>query len=67
MLKRILRINFQDGSYKDCTLSGVSSLPDDFKQSLSLNQTKQGFHLCYSESLIEDFSTVESITVIRNG
>ncbi len=59
---RLMRFRFTDGSYKDCELKGFSTLPKDFNQSLSLQETKDGkFWLTLSESLIDTDKRIESI------
>lgn len=61
-----LRFNFKDKTYKECELTGFSTLPANFKQSLSLNETKNGkFWLTISESLIPDLTEVINIDIMR--
>lgn len=65
-MKRILKFNFMDGSFRHIEITSASALPNSFSRSLSLQEKKDGkFHLCHSESLVQDFSTVKSIEVVR--
>lgn len=58
---RLLRFKFTDGTFLECQLKGFSTLPPDFKKSLSLQETKGGFWLTISESLVAEDKRLESI------
>lgn len=65
-MKRTFRMHFADGGTKDLEITSFSTLPIEFSQSLSLQEKKKGgFHLCVSESLVEDLPTLKNIEIIR--
>jgi len=68
-MKKYLRLVFKDGSTSDLEIKSYNSLPANFKRSFSFNEDSKNpgkFHLCISESLVEDFSLVQRIEVIRD-
>lgn len=62
----ILKINCKNSSSIELPIKGISSLPKDFKRSLSINETKDGkFFLCISESLIGNPLDISSIEFLK--
>lgn len=67
-MRKYLRVVLKDGSSLDLEIKSYNSLPATFKRTFSFNEDSKNpgkFHLCISESLIEDFSQVDRIEVIR--
>lgn len=66
-MKRIFRFHLTNDVYTDLNISSYSTLPKDFRPSLSLTQKKDGsMHLTVSESLLGvEFSAVKLIEIVR--
>lgn len=68
--RRIIRVHYNDNrAPMDLELIGVTALDECIeKRSLFINETKPGkFHMCYAESLFDDFTTVKSLEIVREN
>ena len=66
-MKRVFRIHFKGGSFKDLELARATKLKlrNDYEV-IHLDKLEDGrFRLTFTESLVEDFSQVENIEVLR--
>lgn len=64
-MRRAIRINFNDGKYFDLELSKAVSIKTE-KPTINLEQLKDGsYRLIYTECLIDDFSKVNNLEIIR--
>jgi hypothetical protein len=64
-MKRIIRINFQDGSYKDLELSKATSVRTKNEMLYLDKLPDDSWRMIWNESLIPDFSTVSNLEIIR--
>jgi hypothetical protein len=68
--KRTIRVHFNDGREPmDLNLTSVSALDKRIeKKSFFVHETKPNqFHMCYSESLFDDFTVVKSFEIVREN
>jgi len=64
-MKRVIRINFSDGTYKELNLSKATSVKTK-NEMLYLDKLNDGsWRLIWNEQLIEDFSKVKNLEIIR--
>ena len=65
-MSRVVRINFNDGSSKNLELSKAVCINDEIKTLIELEKLKDcSYRLIFSKSLIDDFSKVKNIEIIR--
>ena len=65
-MKRILRINFEDGSHKDLNLVKAVAVDMPNNKQIHLDQMNNGdYRLIYNEQLIPDFGLVKNFEVVR--
>jgi hypothetical protein len=64
-MKRAIRINFNDGTYKDLELSKAVTVKTK-NEMLNLEKLQDGtWRMIWNESLIEDFTKVVNFEVVR--
>lgn len=64
-MKRSIRINFKDGTYQDLPLSKAVAIKTN-KPTINIEQLNDGsYRLIYTEGLIEDFSKVVNLEIVR--
>lgn len=64
-MKRSIRINFNDGTFKDLELSKATTVRTN-NEMLYLDKLNDGsWRLIWNESLINDFSKVVNLEIIR--
>lgn len=65
-MKRAIRINFKDGTYKDLVLSKATMVKTK-NEMLYLDSLNDGtWRLIWNEGLIKDFTQVSNLEVIRD-
>jgi hypothetical protein len=65
IMKRIIRINFQDGSHKDLELSNATSVRTKNEMLYLDKLPDESWRMIWNESLIPDFSTISNLEIIR--
>ncbi len=64
-MKRIIRINFNDGTFRDLNLSKATLIKTNMEM-MNLEKLKDdSWRLIWSEGLIDDFSKVVNFEVVR--
>lgn len=65
VMKRIIRINFNDGTFRDLNLSKATLIKTNMEM-MNLEKLKDdSWRLIWSEGLIDDFSKVVNFEVVR--
>lgn len=65
-MKRTLRINFNDGTYKDLNLTKATSIKSNNEMIYFDKLKDDNWRIIWSEKLIDDFSTVKNFEIVRN-
>jgi hypothetical protein len=64
-MKRTLRINFEDGTFKDLNITKATSVKTNNEMIYFDKLKDDSWRLIWNESLISDFSKVTNFEIVR--
>lgn len=66
-MKRTLRINFEDGTFKDLNITKATSVKTNNEMIYFDKLKDDSWRLIWNESLISDFSKVTNFEIVREN